>query len=71
MVEAETLISVMLDNACPEEVEGDIHHFSIDLHCVVLDVTARLIKPCDVTPNMEVIRGKWEIISYDINEFWA
>jgi hypothetical protein len=71
VIKAEELISVLFDNECAQEIEGDIHHFTISLHCVNLDVVARRIRPCDVTKDMQVIRGQWEILSYDINEFWA
>lgn len=71
MIDAETLVSVLFDNQCCDDVEGDIHHFSISLHCVTLNVTARRVQACEVTSDMKVIRGKWEILSCDINEFWA
>jgi hypothetical protein len=73
--DANEVLSVLLDNSCPEEIEGDIRHFSIDLHCVTFHVTARRIQEAvweTVNDNpVKVSAGIWEVISYDINEAWA
>ena len=73
--DANEVLSAMLDNACPDEVEGDIRHFSVDLHCVPFNITARLIKEAvweTVDGNPVKTSGSiWEVISYDINELWA
>lgn len=71
-MDANEVLTAMLDNACPEEVNGDIRSFSIDLHCVSFQITARLIKEAvweTVQGNPVKISGSvWEILSYDINK---
>ena len=73
--DANEVLSVLLDNACAEEIDGDIRYFAVDLHSVHFYITARLIKKAvweTVNDNpVKISSGVWDILSYDIDEIWA